>query len=85
MEKTELQRFYHQYCRFKLKSGKEVFGIIWEERDSPFHSLCFASKAELLKTPTPATACNSYSVSYSIGQTIDAGEIAGAEPILSLC
>ena len=30
MELTHIRRFYNQHCRFKLRSGKEVFGVVWE-------------------------------------------------------
>ena len=30
MELTRIRPFAHKHCRFKLRSGKEVFGVIWE-------------------------------------------------------
>ncbi len=30
MEVTHIRSFAHKHCRFKLRSGKEVFGVIWE-------------------------------------------------------
>lgn len=30
MEITSIRDFAHKHCRFKLRSGKEVFGVIWE-------------------------------------------------------
>ena len=30
MEKTHLRSYLNQHCRFRLKSGKEVYGVIWE-------------------------------------------------------
>ncbi|MEM7160802.1 MAG: hypothetical protein AAF487_00040 [Bacteroidota bacterium] len=34
------QAFYNQPCRFKLRSGKEVYGVIWpDEQDILFASL----------------------------------------------
>lgn len=30
MDITHIRDFTHKHCRFKLRSGKEVFGVIWE-------------------------------------------------------
>jgi hypothetical protein len=34
MDRSLFKRFEKQHCRFKMKSGKEVYGIIWEENES---------------------------------------------------
>lgn len=34
MEYAKLRRFAHQHCRFKLRSGKEVYGVVWEVETS---------------------------------------------------
>ncbi len=30
MDTAHIRHFTHTHCRFKLRSGKEVFGVIWE-------------------------------------------------------
>lgn len=30
MELARIRPFAHKHCRFKLRNGKEVFGVIWE-------------------------------------------------------
>lgn len=30
MELARIRPFTHKHCRFKLRNGKEVFGVIWE-------------------------------------------------------
>lgn len=30
MDLAHLSPFTHKHCRFKLRSGKEVFGVVWE-------------------------------------------------------
>ena len=30
MEKSEARSFMEKPCRFRLKSGKEIYGVIWE-------------------------------------------------------
>lgn len=34
MEIANLKKYAHQHCRFKLRSGKEVFGVVWEVETS---------------------------------------------------
>ena len=43
MNETKLERFYHQHCRFKLQSGREVFGVIWEEENEENNEVVFSS------------------------------------------
>lgn len=48
MELSHLSAFTHKHCRFKLRSGKEVYGVVWEVETSdgsgaPSISLYFAS------------------------------------------
>ncbi len=30
MDFAHIKDFTHKHCRFKLRSGKEVFGVVWE-------------------------------------------------------
>ncbi len=34
MDFAHLRQYAHQHCRFKLRSGKEVFGVVWEVETS---------------------------------------------------
>jgi hypothetical protein len=34
MELERIQHFTHKHCRFKLRSGKEIFGVVWEVETS---------------------------------------------------
>lgn len=34
MDIAHLRRFAHKHCRFKLRSGKEVYGVVWEVETS---------------------------------------------------
>lgn len=34
MERTIFKNFEKQHCRFKMKSGKEVYGVMWEEPEN---------------------------------------------------
>ncbi len=43
MELTRIRPYAHKHCRFKLRSGKEVFGVIWEVEAGEERKLFFAS------------------------------------------
>ena len=54
MDTTIIQKHAHKHCRFKLRNGREVFGVIWEVKtaesplqegsnDGEAHQLFFAS------------------------------------------
>ena len=50
MELARIRPFAHKHCRFKLRNGKEVYGVIWEVQthdsataETPEDRLFFAS------------------------------------------
>lgn len=45
MTKGDLIDYYHRHCRLRLRSGKEVFGVLWEDERSR-DKLYFASHGE---------------------------------------
>jgi len=46
MSSEKLSAFFDRPCKFKLKSGKEVYGVLWEEKDKEHF---FASPVEYLE------------------------------------
>src|ERR1700751_6486700 len=46
MTHIEFRAYNDQPCRFRLKSGKEVFGVIWEKPQPGNTSYYFASLSE---------------------------------------
>ena len=43
MDLSRIQPYAHKHCRFKLRSGKEVFGVIWDVEVAGDRKLFFAS------------------------------------------
>lgn len=43
MELSRIRNFTNKHCRFKLRSGKEVFGVVWEVEANEEKKLFFAS------------------------------------------
>lgn len=44
MTKTDLSTYYHRHCRMRMRSGKEVFGVLWED-ELDTNKLYFASRS----------------------------------------
>ena len=42
----DLRTFMHAPCRFRLRGGREVYGVVWESIPRGEHGLTFASIGE---------------------------------------
>jgi len=71
---------FNEHCRFKLKSGKEVFGIIWEVRvnEAPAYFFTSASHKEKIET-----AINRIEMIQEIGFELDINDVVLAENLAS--
>ena len=38
-----IREFMHAHCRFRLRSGREIFGVVWEAETNGNNRLHFAS------------------------------------------
>jgi hypothetical protein len=70
MTRTEFLSINDQPCRFKLKTGQEVFGVIWEQTHGSYY---FASLGERFRRQHVQTQGSSF------GTIIDIDQIVGAE------
>jgi hypothetical protein len=43
MDASIIRPYFNRHCRFKLRSGKEVFGVVWEVDTGSTRRLFFAS------------------------------------------
>lgn len=78
MNKSDLKAFYYKHCRFRLKSGKDVYGIVWEEETDGESKLHFSSAAEAAKLLQTNVLDVFHLQSDFI---INADDIVGAEPV----
>lgn len=46
MNYLKIQSLFHHHCRIKLRSGKEVFGVIWKNLSDTDKAIYFASYIE---------------------------------------
>ena len=44
MDFAHIRKYTHQHCRFKLRSGKEIYGVVWEVETSESMSGTNAAK-----------------------------------------
>lgn len=72
MERTDFVGYNNKPCRFKMRSGKEVFGVIWEKSSGSFAKYYFASLAERFSARIK-------NESREIGMIIDLNDVVGAE------
>lgn len=73
MTRSEFTQVNDRPCRFKLKSGKEVFGVIWENRADNNPGYFFATLSERFDSRNKT----------NFGVAIDLDDIVGAELINS--
>jgi hypothetical protein len=83
---SELNSFFEKPCRLKLKSGKEVFGVVWEE-DSAHNKTdyYFASSDEFsaykkAKEENNIDACNRLRMAINIDDVVGAEALKGLVP-----
>ena len=71
---------FNEHCRFKLKSGKEVFGIIWQVRidDAPAYFFTSASQKEKIESSE-----NRIEMIREIGFELDINDVVMAENLAS--
>lgn len=78
IRKEDLKKMFNRHCRVKLRSGKEVYGALWDEpqnQSSP--TVYFASFGEFLKYRHIR-----YQAGIKIGQMLSLDEILQVEPIV---
>lgn len=46
MNYEELEAYFNRHCKIKLRSGKEVFGVLWADASEAERPIYFASNIE---------------------------------------
>ncbi|MEW6468636.1 MAG: hypothetical protein AB1458_06910 [Bacteroidota bacterium] len=80
MDIQQLSNYINRYCRFKLRSGKVVYGIIWQNADGNKVEHYFASAVEREKY-IRAEEIRDYETCQKIKTPVDIDEIVIAEPL----
>lgn len=79
MNYSDLQSFFHHHCRIKLRSGKEVFGVLWKDLSETDKAIYFASFIEHKKLMTQR---NTIPEEQEKLLKLQIEDILGVEPIL---
>lgn len=80
MNRIDILTYGEQPCKFRLKSGKEVFGVIWEtmKQDTVVHY--FASAVSRMRYKK-AEAVNDIETCNKLITEVNIEEIVSAEPL----
>ncbi|MBN8702998.1 MAG: hypothetical protein J0M08_08030 [Bacteroidetes bacterium] len=63
MDYSQFQAYKELPCRFKLKSGKEVYGVVWEQKNNEEPEYYFASYNTFSKIKSTSNLTgNNYSI-----------------------
>ena len=54
MEARKFRYYEHKPCKFVLRSGKQIFGIVWSEKQNDDIKYFFSSAMEYMKTKISA-------------------------------
>lgn len=77
---TLKDHIFNEHCRFKLKSGKEVYGIIWQVNveDVPGYFFTSASQKEKIETSE-----NRLEMLQELGFELDINDVLMSENLAS--
>ncbi|MFT7612579.1 MAG: small nuclear ribonucleoprotein (snRNP)-like protein [Parvicellaceae bacterium] len=79
MPKRDLKEYYNRECRFKLKSGQEIYGVLWEVESATGKGLYFTS----LFNATKLRSNNDFEMVTELGQPMKIDQIILAERLVS--
>jgi hypothetical protein len=77
MTRFDFLAYNDRPCKFRLRTGKDVFGVIWETKANDGLGYRFASLGERFTLETTSGLRES----RNMGQVIDLEEILLAEPL----
>jgi hypothetical protein len=80
MKRNEFLSYNDLPCKFKLRGGKEVFGVIWENSYGNELMYFFATAAERMRYKM-AEQLNDRSACERLKTTVELEDIVLAEPI----
>tara|TARA_B110000305_G_scaffold201290_1_gene228997 strand:- start:446 stop:685 length:240 start_codon:yes stop_codon:yes gene_type:complete len=77
---TLKDHIFNEHCRFKLKSGKEVYGIIWQVsvEDLPAYFFTSASQKDKIETSQ-----NRLEMIQELGFELDINDVVMSENLAS--
>lgn len=80
MNRNEFLSYNDTLCKFKLRGGKEVFGVIWENKYGNKLMYFFATAAERIRYKI-AEKINDRSTCEKLKTTVEIEDIVHAKPL----
>jgi len=80
MKRNEFLSYNDTPCRFKLRGGKEIFGVIWENKYGNELMYFFATAAERTRYKI-AEQVNDLSACERLKTTVELEDIVQAKPL----
>jgi len=77
MKYTDIKNYFNHHCKIRLRSGKEVFGVLWEEMNDAEKAIYFASFIEHKKRYSGLENTPGDDLSIKLSEE----EILGIEPV----
>jgi hypothetical protein len=80
MNTINIQEYFDRHCKFKLRGGKEVYGVIWEVNNGLYSEHFFAS---VYDHQTYQKAKRSGDIDENLYSKVNIEEIIHAESLVS--
>lgn len=78
MNYLKIQSLFHHHCKIKLRSGKEVFGVVWKNLSDTDKAIYFASYIEHKKLMAEKLSSSN---NYDKLLKLEIEDILGIEPL----
>ena len=78
MNYHKIQSLFHHHCKIKLRSGKEVFGVVWKNLSDTDKAMYFASYIEHKKLMAELSSSKNYDKLLKL----EIEDILGIEPLV---
>lgn len=79
MNYLKIQSLFHHHCKIKLRSGKEVFGVVWKNLSDTDKAIYFASYIEHKKLMAEKLSTSN---NYDKLLKLEIEDILGIEPLV---
>ncbi|MBL4652033.1 MAG: hypothetical protein JKY53_04085 [Flavobacteriales bacterium] len=80
MDNTSLKLYYDRPCKFKLRSGKDIYGVVWKEGDEFKETYYFSSSENYNRIKTKGAVNSSLKTPVNINDIVAAEMLQGIVP-----
>ena len=80
MDNASLTRYYDKPCKFKLRSGKDIYGVVWKEGNELEETYYFSSSEDYNQIKTKGVMNSSLKTPVNINDIVAAEMLQGIAP-----